>query len=406
MNSRAFLVPVFLVVASACAQTAVKSIEPSGSPQSPNAQKTYAALRTDLPGGDSATVKGFTLEREGGSFHFDDGSFYFYSPVEGRVTGAVFVGKGRFELAPEELSEKRSLALLTKSDTMAQDFSMLVLRFTDNTADEIKKASAGAAGAPDGHVNAAAKDLAANYRKDLSDNVELRMLADVIGSGNGQFFLASFRMGNMLTGKNVMFIVHPEGTAHAAPDEVELTTWSDTELQPWVAYRMQHADGTLRGKRAQVTDEKLDVTIDRSGMLKISAETTVKVLRDGVRVVRLNLYPTLRVSGVYNESGAPLDFVQEDKKLDPDFAAILPAAAKAGDTLRLLTVYSGKDALRTDGNKTYYLHARRARETWYPSRESGFGEFANFHMTFHIPKQLQIVATGKQVSLSRRAEEW
>ena len=92
----------------------------------------------------------------------------------------------------------------------------------------------------------------------------------------------------------------------------------------------------------------------------------MKVLRDGVRVVRLNLYPTLRVSGVYSESGAPLDFVQEGKENDPEFAVILPAAAKAGDTLRLLTVYGGKDALRADGNETYYLMPG-ARDSWYPS---------------------------------------
>jgi hypothetical protein len=383
---------------SACAQTA-KPIEPNGPARSPNALKTYAALRSNLPGADGVTVKNLVIAREGATFQFDDGSFYFYPPVEGRVTGAVFVGKGRFQLSPEQLSEKRSLALLTKSDTMTEEFSTLVLRFTDGTADEIKKASAGPATAPDGHVAAAAKDLASNYRKDMSDNVDLRLLADVIGGGQGQFFLASFHMGALLTARNVLFMVDPEGTAHASPDQVELTTWSDTELQTWAAYKMHHADGALRGNRVQVADERLDATIDRSGMLKISAETTVKVLRDDVRVVRLNLYPTLRVSGVYSESGAPLDYVQEDKKLDPDFAAILPAAAKAGDTVRLLTVYSGKDALRADGNNTYYLMPG-ARESWYPSGASGFGDFVDFHMTFHIPKQLQIVATGKQRSLT------
>jgi hypothetical protein len=248
-------------------------------------------------------------------------------------------------------------------------------------------------------VRSAAEDLAKNYRKDLSDNIDLRMLADVIGSGQGGFFLASLRMGNVLTGKNVLFMVDPEGTAHASPDQVELTTWSDVELQPWVAYKMQHADDKSHGKRVQVTDERLDVTFDRAGQMKSSAETTMKVLRDGVRVVRLNLYPTLRVSGVYSESGAPLDFVQEDKNSDPDFAVILPEAAKAGDTLRVLTVYSGKDALRADGNETYYL-IPGARDSWYPSGGSQMGEFASYHMTFHLPQNLQIIATGKQVSLA------
>ena len=387
------------MAASACAQTAAKNIEPNGPAHSANAQVTYAALRADMPGAESVMVKDFSLTREGGVFHFDQGDFYFYNPVEGKVTGAVFVGKGRFDLTVKEASEQRSLALLTKSSGMAQDFTTLVLRFTDGTADEIRKVSAGAGTPPDGHVRGAAEDLAKNYRKNLSDNVDLRMLADVIGGGQGQYFLASFRMGNMLTGKNLLFIVDPEGTAHAAPDEVELTTWSDFDAQPWVATKMQHAEEKNRGNRVRISDEKLETTIDRGGGMKISAETTVKVLRDGVRVVRLNLYPTLRVTGAFGETGAPLDFVQEDKKLDPDFAVILPEAAKAGQTLRLLTVYGGKDALRADGNDTYYLMPD-ARETWYPSGSSGFGDFVNFHMTFHIPKQLQIVATGKQQSLT------
>ena len=399
MEFRAVLLPAVLTAACACAQTAAKPIQPNGPAHSPNSQAIYAALRADLPGAESATVKDFTLTREGGSFHFEQGSFYFYSPVEGKVTGAVFTGTGRFDLTAKGAGEQKSLALLTKSDSMAQDFTTLVLRFTDGTADEIRKASAGPAGSPDGHVRSAAEDLARDYRKNLSDNVELRMLADILGVGKGQFFLASFHRGTMLTAKNVLFIVDPEGSAHASPDQVELTTWSDVETQPWVAYNMAHSDDKMSGKRVKVTDERLDVTIDRSGMMRGSAETTMKVLRDGIRVVRLNLYPTLRVSGVYSESGAPLDFVQEDKKLDPDFGIILPAGAKAGDTLRLLTVYSGKDALRADGNNTYYLMPG-ARETWFPSGQTDFGDFATFHMTFHIPKQLQIVATGKQVSLT------
>ncbi len=398
MNCRAFLIPALFIAVSVGAQTAPGPIEPSRSAQAPNAQKAYVELRAILPGGESVTVKDFTVQREGSVFHFDQGTFYFYAPVEGRVTGAVFTGSGKFQLAVKDASEQRTLALLTKGGPMEQDFTTLVLRFTDGTADEIRKASVGAGGAPDGHVRSAAEDLAKGFRKTLHENLDLRLLADVLGGNQGGFFMASFRMGGALAGRNVLFLVDPEGTFHAAPDEVELTTWSDTEVEPWAAYRM-HADATDRGVRIQVTDEKLDVTFEHSGMMKSSAETTMKIRHDGARVVRLNLYPTLRVAGVYSESGAPLDFVQESKDNDPDFAVILPAAVKAGDTVRLLTVYSGKDALRSDGNQTYYLMPG-ARDSWYPSGESQFGDFAKFHMTFHLPKHLQIVATGKQVSLA------
>jgi len=399
MSSKAVLFAVLLMAACTRAQTAAKIIEPNGQARPPNTQTTYAALRADMPGGDGVTVKDFTLAREGGSFHFDQGDFYFYTPVDGRVTGAVFVGKGRFELAVEDASERRSLALLTKNGVMAQDFTQLVLRFTDGTAEEIRKASAGASGKPSGHVFEAATELATGFRKHLHENLELRLLADTIGGGRGGFFMASFRMGGSFGGRNVLFLVDPEGTFDASPDEVELTTWSDFAVETWAAYRMQHAEAKGRGLRVRVTDERLNVTFERSGNMKSSAETTVTMRRDGVRVVRLNLYPTLRVAGVYGEDGTPLDFVQEAKDADPEFAVVLPAAAKAGESVRLLTVYSGKDALRSDGNDTYYLMPG-ARESWYPSGQSEMGEFAAFHMTFHLPKQLQIVATGKQVSLT------
>jgi len=378
------------------AQMGTSVIEANGAARTPNTDGTYAALRSSLPGNDGVVVKGLTLEREGGRFRLDEGSVYFYGPVNGRVTGAVFVGKGHFELAPKEASEQHSLALLTKSGVMAQDFSTLVLRFTDGTAEEIRKGSAGTAAAPAAPVSQAARELAKSFRTRMHDNLELRLLDDAIAGRQGGFFLASFRMGGMFTGRNVLFVVDPEGTPHAAPDQVELATWDDFDVQTWAAYKL-HEASAHEGVPLHVSAERLDVSFEKSGMIRASAETTFKVSRDGLRVAPLQMYPTLRVSGVFSASGQPLDFVQEDKDADPDFAVVLPKAAKAGETVRLLTKYAGKDAVRHDGEGVYYL-VPGARERWYPSGEAGLGDFADFHMTFHVPKGLQIVATGKQVS--------
>ena len=400
MNIRALFLPLLLAAASISAQTAAKPIEPNGAAKAPNTLSAYAALRADLPGAEGVTVKNFMLQREGGKFTFEQGDFYFYMPVEGRVTGAVFVGKGRFDLTGQDMNQQRSLALLTKSSSMQQEFSTLVLRFADDTAEEIRKASAGASKAPPAEVRAAAEELANGFRKDLHENLDLRLLADVLGDGAdglGDFFLASFRMGDAQTGRNVLFLIDPEGTFHASPDEVELSTWNSSEVRPWLSYLMQNAKEDDLGNRVQVTDERVDVTFNLAGGMKSSAETTMKVLRDGVRVVRLNLYPTLRVSGVYSENGSALDFVQEGKDNDAEFAVVLPAAAKVGDTLRLLTVYSGGDALHADGNNTYHL-MNGAEDRWYPSGLGGRADAANFHLTFHLPKSLQLVASGKQVS--------
>jgi len=101
---------------------------------------------------------------------------------------------------------------------MIQNFSTLVLRFPTARADEIRKASAGAGGAPDGHVRAAAEDLAKGFRKSLHENLELRLLADVLGDSQVGFFMASFRMGGApRRAQRAVHAADPEGRSMRRP---------------------------------------------------------------------------------------------------------------------------------------------------------------------------------------------
>lgn len=385
-------------------QLSAPAIVPNGTGRPANTEATYATLRGVLPMGPGVSVKDLTLKRQGGEFHFDDGTFFFYGPVNGWVTGAVFEGKGHFVLTPPDVNEQHSLALLTKSTTMSQDFTTVVLRFTDGTAEEIKKAASGPSSADAGEAAKAAAELAKSFRQTIHQNLEERLLEDVLSSrpGDGQsgFFLASFRAGGFFAGKNLLFMVDPEGAPAADGDEVELATWdSDNGFQPWVAYRRQaDGDGGVVAPM-RVTDEDIDVGMDKSG--KLTGEATVSFVanRPGLRLAQFDLFPTLRVSAVYSEMGLPLDFIQEDKKYDPEFAVELPQGAKPGQPTRLLIEYSGPDAVQHEGEGVYELvHA--ARTSWYPAG-NGFHDFANYRLTFHVPKGLEVVATGDQVAHDR-----
>jgi len=91
---------------------------------------------------------------------------------------------------------------------------------------------------------------------------------------------------------------------------------------------------------------------------------------NGVRVVPFDLFGTLRVQKVTTESGEPLNFIQEDKKDDPDFFVILPKALAQGEKFTIVTSYSGKDAIVNERNGNYYPVARelvpqqRQHVTW------------------------------------------
>jgi hypothetical protein len=389
-------------LSSVClAQLSAPVIEPSGTAHVPNSEGTYAALRSNLPAGPGVMVKNLVIERQGGSFHFEDGSFFFYGPVNGRVTGAVFEGKGHFTLSPTDPNERRSLALLTKTPEMSQEFTTVVLRFTDSTADEIRKGSAGPANGDATEATKAGAELARDFRETIHWNLDARILDDVLSDkpsdSQGSFFLASFHTGGFFAGKNLLFIVDPEGALGADGDQVELATWDTEDFHGWAAYRMRGSDSEAIALPMHVSDEAIDISVEKSGKITCAATVSLNVNRAGLRVIHFDLFPTLRVSGVYSESGAPLDFIQEDKRRDPDFAVELPQGMSAGKPMRLLIKYSGPDAVRRDGPGVYDLvHA--ARTSWYPAGHEVSGGFANYRLTFHLPKGLQAIATGDQVA--------
>ena len=126
------------------------------------------------------------------------------------------------------------------------------------------------------------------------------------------------------------------------------------------------------------------------------SKTTFTANLNGLRVVPLNLFRTLRVRSVTTTDGQPLPFIQEDKNDDAQFSVILPKAIVAGEKFTVATEYEGKEAITNEGGGNYFPVARN---NWYPSNPgASFGEYASYDMTFRVPKGMQIAATGVRVS--------
>ena len=68
--------------------------------------------------------------------------------------------------------------------------------------------------------------------------------------------------------------------------------------------------------------------------------------------------------------------------------------AKKGESATIRVAYSGKDVVRNEGGENYYPIAR---QSWYPNSSSGLGDFVTYHMLFHVPKGLELIATGSKV---------
>jgi hypothetical protein len=375
---------------------------------SANANSSYQQLRTLLPGGDVISVKNVNLKRDAGTFTFQSGNIAFYTAVNGRVTGAVFIGEGHFHLTPPNAEERHNLAIFIQSEEFEEDFDRVILRFTDSTADELHKASAGPGTAsPD--FAAVARDVHSFQHTKLLDNIDLRLLEDVLSPAPGGYFMAAIH------GKkdhDLFFTVDPHGAPDVAPEEVSLMNWTGWGENYLTAFHAatdpaQSTGGDEQNEEYRIDHEELDTTIEHSGFLSGVATVHLIAVSDGLAVVPFALYPTLRVNRVDTDKGDSLDFVQEKKDEDADFGVLLAKPLKKGESTTIRITYGGKDVVMNEGGSNYYPIARQSR---YPNAAQGLGDYTTYHMFFHVPKGLDLLATGTRVNQTNEGKitttEW
>jgi hypothetical protein len=357
-----------------------------------NSDAAYQALRNLTLSGEAISVTGVELKRDAGTFHLHSGTVCFVAPVNGKVTGAVFLGDGNFVLDPPMDMERKSLKLLTKEDEFSENFSQMVLRFTDSTYDELKSlGKPGAAGCDAGPL----KDSQHTTRHKLKSNLEARILEDVLSTEPGGLFVA-FIHGKHYNGQE-LYTIDP----HEGRDQVDFTTYDENKFGDWASFPMSRNGKKIGiGQPIRIDHQQLDTTLEKSANLIGKAKTEFTAQLNGMRVVPFNLFRSLRVRSVKTESGEALSFIQEDKNDDANFAVILPKPLVIGEKLTITTEYEGKEAVINTGAGNYFPVAR---DDWYPNNPGGgLGEYAIYEMTFRIPKGMQMAATGVCVSESNQ----
>src|SRR5215467_6830890 len=370
------------VLAASFAERANGQNAPGG-----NSDATYQALRNIALGSEVFNVSDLKLKRDAGVFLFHTGVICFLPPVNGKVTGAVFSGDGKLLLVPPTESEAKSLRYLTKENEFAESFDRMVMRFTDGTYEEIKKAgTAGNGGCDAGPL----KDSQNTTRHRIHTNLDARILAEVLSPSPRAFFVA-FIHGKKYDGQEI-YEVEPDSNR----DQVSFWTYDENKFGDWASfgYPEPHELGSY-GQPVSIDRQQLDTTLEKSANLIGKATTTIVSRREGLRVVLLDLFPSLRVQTV-TVDGQPASFIQENKNDDADFAVILPRALAPGEKTNITTTYAGKEAISNEGGGNYFPIAR---STWYPNLPGGgLGEYSLYDLTFRVPKGMKIAATGIQLN--------
>jgi hypothetical protein len=365
-----------------------------------NADPVYSQLRQkslspDAFGGSVASVNNLVLKRDAATFTLKSGEVYFMSPVEGHTVGAVFIGEGEMTLTPPTAIEKSSLAAFTNEATFTEQFTHLILRFTDKTFEEIKQ-SPNATMHSGGVQASRARDLyrekEAVLRKDLRLNLETRTLEDLYATTRPGYFI-SFIGGHRWS--KLIYLLDPLGIPLVSPEEVALFSYDQSDF--WTAFHLadEYKNGTALNTQDtrlfDITHHDIEGTI-RGTKILATDRLTFRPLIAGSRVLPFNLFSTLRVKSVQDEQGRELNFIQEDKDQDADLAVIYPEALEKGKDYNLRVQYEGDGALKDSGGGNFILIPR---ESWYPNNGgTQFGDRATFSITFRYPKNSTFVGTG------------
>jgi hypothetical protein len=387
-----------------------------------NSDKLYKQLR-DVGLGQTYRFDNFTLTWDAGTFHFEKGTLTVLAPIEGIISGAIFVGEGHFNLKPVLPPDAHELNRRTGADEANEDFSEVVFRFTRDAWPKL------AAGVREGIPNPPEAAAAFNHWKErmrqrrevpvgftqfvlqgeTMDNVDADILAASYNPTHPEFFNAYIRGKKH---KDLRFFVRDRVGAIPqldSPEEVGLINYDPEGMDDRVWYLSHlksefenHTANSRQDRRLFATHGyKIETVIAKNAHLFSTAKITFESLVAGERVLKFGLLPNLRVTRVSGDQGQDLYFIQESRKEDGSFYAILPQAPPLGKEQSITVEYSGDKVLEQAGEGSYYV---AARTSWYPNL-NGFGERALYDLTFKVPKRYKVISVDDLKSESIEGDE-
>jgi hypothetical protein len=379
-----------------------------------NSDAGYRQLRSSGLG-ETFRCENFTLAMDVGTFELKSGTVTLLSLVNGFETGAVFVGRGHFTLKPLTPLDASEMTRRSGGPNAEEDFTEVIFRFTPDQFPKFKATLGAKADTPNEtasafqhwkekvrHRHEVPEGLTQAFlESETIDNVDADVLAAIYNPKHPPFFNAYMHGAPH---KDLRFFVRERVGALPqidSPEDVALVNFDGGGMEDGIWYSQHlkselegHTSGAHRDRRLFATHHyNIETVIAKNGHLFSRATITFEPLVPGERVLKFGLLPTLRVSRVTGKSGHDLHFIQENRKEDGSFYAVLDEAPAMGQEDAITVEYSGDKVLTEAGNGSYYV---RARESWYPNL-NGFGEKALYDLTFKVPPANVLISVGKLV---------
>jgi len=384
------------------AQTQAAAVDPAA------LHKDIEALKLD---GRAVSLKNVKLGAGLATLQFTEGILLPASPVGGKTIEMVFLGKGRITLEPPNPIEAGQLELFTGQSRLDAEFKEAVLVIgLDPAVDALLRKPAVQA---DAETVRRGEALYQEWRQGKEReiyNVERGMLLDGLEdpSASGYFvaWLRGAEPGDFMylvepasreqvtlgrfvpidaTEKEKRRLIRQIGREQKKGRLIGLELDDLGQWDTWLAAPLPGAAGPRPGAAAfEPTKYTLDVAVDSNLRLSGKARIDLTPVIPGSRAVVARLPFAFQVSRVTDGAGADL----YHRLLKGELTIVLPRAPTAGEAATVVVHYEG-NAIEKEWN----LFALADTENWYP--HAGQVDRATFDVTFHWPKDLELMAGGR-----------
>jgi Peptidase family M1 domain len=347
-------------------------------------------------------VRDLTLIKEDIRVYLTDGYLIFSKPVAGRRMAAVFStevegGDGEVILLPPDRAERRSLAAFIDAPNLDEHIRAGLMLFTGDVYEQLKSQMA------DNPANRKSPEMApvldeqwSPVLRNLGTSYQVRLTLDLMG-GTAQadgLFAGMFRSTKLA---NFDLVYDPDNIEQIMAGQLT-TRENRLFFDTWTSFpaRSSRKNPTPLVHDPQLNDYQIDATVAPDLTLNVVTRVKVRVTASSLAAAPFEIAREMSVSEV-RVNGVVAEVLQaESTRLNlmrggNNLILVAPAEPlRAGREYEFEFHHSGK-VIHEAGDRVYFVSSR---SNWYPANGH---RFSNYDLTFHFPRDLDLVSAGDTV---------
>ena len=348
-----------------------------------------------LDPGECYRVREINIVRDEAQFYFTDGYLIFGKPVTGstRVT-AVFSsdvegGEAEFLMLPPNHGERRAMAARTGSPNMEEHFTAAIMIFADDTYREImEQIRANPYNKKSGDMGALLSDKWSRQTQSLGSSFAPRLAADLLSPDQRRKGLFAAALAGKTLG--TFDLVFDSRT----PEQLLIGGVSKEGFEIWASFASRSYRNKPFAPEFQLHDYRIESTLDADLTLHCVTRVQATLNGDPEGALPFEISSHMKITAA-SIDGSPAEVLASDA--GPQAAGgnsvfmLIPAQALDPARPHEVEIRHEGKVITDAGNQVYFVGSRGS---WYPGRGM---QFATYDLTFHSPRDLDLVATGDQI---------